>query len=340
MPVALRLVDVDDPSDYAAPIDDESTDTDNRSAVSANGGIVAMSDAQGVVTWKVSVSHRPGDNYRAVASVESMDLSSWVAGKASDGKLAQVYRTGPLGNYLGVVPQRDAKTVESSLLTVWRHLHVERDHMSAPQATEVFGGVGSKGVVNEDDENPGGPIPDPSITVMQEKYRSAYVEVADDIDDDNARKTIEFEHNLSTVEANRRATGIRDVECGEAFWVNQIVGMYEGPIGLDGDDPDTEGRLFGVASQSVSIFTEAIRDMSDFDTKAVSRGTLIIRTVLHESLHTWGMWHGKLNPDLYSVAALNSNTNIYGTDAANGLAWIHIERIRSVLAPDAVNPDL
>ena len=328
VPVVIRLLDVDDPSSNAAPVDDEMTANDNRGG--SSGSVVVTSNAQGVAEATFSVSHHAGDNYRGVASIEFMDLDSKVSGKANDGQLADAYLLDQFGSYLGAVPKQKDKTVETAnQLLVWRHLHTERDHMSAPQATEVFGGAGSAGVVNEDDVNPGGPIPDLDISWMISQYRAAFIEVIDDVIAENVNKTITFAHNMNIQTAEQGALIIKDIKPAAEFFAVQMFGMYEPQESLD-RDPDMEIWYCGWGKFSAIVFTEVVRDISANEPGAVSAATLLKRTALHESLHTWGMNHApKGQPDPYTVAALNTNNNVYGGDQNNGLAPIHIHVIRN-----------
>lgn len=220
------------------------------------------------------------------------------------------------------VPTADAKIVMSEMLTVWRKLHVERDHMAAPKlpADGPFGGAG----LGNDDVDPGGPIPDPSLELMITNYRPAYIEVVDDLGPRNKIKELPFVHNLPMDSATSIpfANRSRDVNSQPTYWVIQIVGAYEGDVGADNDPApfdvapqpptygvtpgagnglkDANGNLRTPEQGPCLVFTETIRDgLAEFGLPWLrptpAEGAL--RVAFHESLHTFNILHGTLPGD-------------------------------------------
>lgn len=141
--VYFKKFDVDDPSSNAAPVDNEERSFDNRDYVSGPDSDAQLTNAEGYAEVEFTVSHRPGDNYRAVALCDPKYFPGMGA-KQNDGTLARVHYTGS-GSFF---PARYI----SPLLTVWRTLHVELDsmlpvvpeeNMIKGNITALFGGTGT-----------------------------------------------------------------------------------------------------------------------------------------------------------------------------------------------------
>jgi hypothetical protein len=122
--IELRLMDVDDPD--SAPIDkDGDADTD---AVNDNYGlgsipatlIVPANEGTGSIV--VTLSHKPGDNFRVAASTSRAWVNSLAAVQAS--------RVGAIRDGTGVLLVE--KKQVSEMITVWRHLNLEIDSMASP----------------------------------------------------------------------------------------------------------------------------------------------------------------------------------------------------------------
>lgn len=146
--VFAKVWDVDDPFDQlrgpnhsanvtqilnAAELDlsNPTSGPDNR-PTAENPQILppGFTDENGQVTWTLTVSMQPGNNYRAAASVideavyEQIDQTDADAMSTHQGSDGKYYRYGGFSGYK--VP-----VVWSQMLTVWRKLHVEADSMKA-----------------------------------------------------------------------------------------------------------------------------------------------------------------------------------------------------------------
>ncbi|MBY0515241.1 MAG: hypothetical protein K2P78_15210, partial [Gemmataceae bacterium] len=219
-----------------------------------------------------------GNNYRAVATADGTDPDS-IAGMQQDDPNADVY-------YLGIfsklttnpIPKANAKIVASPLLTVWRHLTVERDHMRGPPAGEVF-------EQNEPrkDVDPGGDLPDLDFSLAQGFFRSGYGELRD-AGALNQQNDIFWKHSFPTVAslnavAPQALAGSRDLPNREDYWSAQLVSMYEPHEQANHDPPPgapeipIDGQLFDVSPEfallgltnkfygASLVFTEVVRDV-------------------------------------------------------------------------------
>ncbi len=220
--------DVDDPSSNNPLLDDETQTEDNRgnrAGLRDEHEWTAVTDNTGVATITLTVTHQPGDNYRAFATVDpTLNLENEVFAKQNDGANAGLYFTADNK----AVPNGPAATVESELLTVWRHLYLERDHMGAPPVGEVFDQVEPR-----KDVDPGGPVRDVGIDLISQQYRPAYIEVMD-IGALNVKKTVPWVHMYGYDDLKRAlkeprdaAGAARDVPATDDFWTVQVVSMYE-----------------------------------------------------------------------------------------------------------------
>ncbi len=126
VPVYFRLWDIDDPSSNTTWIDPNG-DAGNDNFGTASIDSVALTDSYGYAYACLEVSMRPGDNYRASASLFSDKLASMTLADAINPNLFDNF-------YIKTIPQ---------YLVVWRKIHVERDMMGepdrAPAPMEYFG---------------------------------------------------------------------------------------------------------------------------------------------------------------------------------------------------------
>jgi hypothetical protein len=163
--VYFRVFDVDDPFDQVytclpgddpnnletpcvsgvTAVDNDFAGPDNRGADSAPGFYQAITDGNGEARVPITLSMQPGNNYRASASLiqEALDQNTLIDGTPVDPQqnadsLSSYFQSGtgryqPWGDFDGYrVP-----VVWSRMLTVWRHLWIERDTMAAPDPTEL-----------------------------------------------------------------------------------------------------------------------------------------------------------------------------------------------------------
>jgi hypothetical protein len=330
----FRSFDVDDPTSAAAPLDDETKDEDNRGTVPARegafpgavGGVKEVTFDGKEKTFEFQVTMQPGDNFRIVGNGDRkflLDLANPDSTLGADNADKQRIIN---KNITGTAAEKEIRDVShyasDRVLTVWRFLHVERDHMAAQGAAEVFQGAGVNAaggggaVQGDDDVSPGGVSGDPDIALAQAEYRRTYVETVDDIVALNTTRTTAFVHNLLDANAAATGNGIRDVASVDRFWVIHVVGCYEG-LPAEDYDPDGEAACYGFTPASCMIYFETIRDVSANRPGSVARGVLEPRIVLHESLHSvFVYWGGN---DHATMGALDAATNRAGTAAQNQL---------------------
>lgn len=355
------LFDVDDPSSSDVKLDDEkakpgaSPGSDNRGTTLHLGTqLVTVPAGQKIGKIKLKLSTQPGDNFRFAANLDVNEiLGGTVMVKEQgpvgnvtygDGTNAGIYFTQGRG---AAVPNQDAKTVKSELLTVWRRLHVELDSMAKPLAGEMF---------DPDDEAPTDDLPKPDITLLRSNIMPAYVQVFDDINAANTRKTMPFVHNLERNVFYNTLMSTRDVESEEDFWVWHGVGGYEAGLLMDFDwvganlpanETATKGETVSnkrgtpyVKGGSV-IYFETIRDFQTtggpFMTFPVTATPTVAkrRTVLHEALHRFGLDHDQTDPNNPGdQGPLNSIINCDATkDADHALNPAQLDYVRSCKRP-------
>ena len=132
--IYFKSFDLDDPSTDVAPVDSNgSLGNDNRggsgtaaqygilSSVGGNGTtntVSATTDANGVASADLTVTMQPGDNFMVAASHDSTYLN----GLTVNGITLKDSSGNPVG-------PSTSKAKESSMLTVWRRVHVEVDSM-------------------------------------------------------------------------------------------------------------------------------------------------------------------------------------------------------------------
>jgi hypothetical protein len=383
--VHLAQFDVDDPSSNPDPankadaaaaqaaLDDESKWLDNRSNFFSGGTLPLgslLTDAKGVALLSLeALPSQPGDNLRVVASLDGPILSGSIVpggysfqrvkAKQNDGEQAGVYFTAN-GN---AVPTAKARTVTSGLLTVWRHLTIERDHMDAPPAGEVF-----EAAEPAKDVNPGGPVSDVDLSHLITHYRKAYITVVD-AGALNTFTSISWVHNWPSIQAYRDQMVIldacRDVESEPEFWAALILSAYE-PMTTHDHDPPTAPPAGGVGDEywwvgmsawNVStIFTEVIRDVattgsvrewrwrvefgewrsSEVYPVRCDQDELTKRVAYHESVHQFGILHpgvGEPKEGPGEEGVMNYTTLFAGNAADIVLTPRQLAIIRSAVQP-------
>lgn len=116
--VYFKGFDVDDPSTDDSPVDPNlDNGDDNRGAEDLAGTAVAQTDANGEALAILTVTTRPGDNYKIAAACDPFYLTE-LAVDGTDLKSVIDHR---------VLPTDRANA--TPMLTVWRRLHVELDSM-------------------------------------------------------------------------------------------------------------------------------------------------------------------------------------------------------------------
>lgn len=146
VPVYFRNLDVDDPSDSIAPVDDDSGVKidlpDNRGTVNNSkagllscppnnvpigictpqtNGIRAVTDAGGTATAEFTVTIQPGDNFEVAASTDQT---------YADGiKVSGTQLRDASGQLLQIDSPSNLNARRTQMLTVWRELHLEVDSM-------------------------------------------------------------------------------------------------------------------------------------------------------------------------------------------------------------------
>ena len=138
--VYFKVWDVDDPFDQVNGMpnvsildpDNPTTGPDNRGAeaVALPWTTSKATEANGKARVQFTVSMQPGDNYRAGGSVNSDAPSQADQPKADAADDEFVGKPGDFAEYK--VP-----LTWSPMLTVWRHLWIERDTMAAPDPANI-----------------------------------------------------------------------------------------------------------------------------------------------------------------------------------------------------------
>jgi hypothetical protein len=133
--VYFRSFDMDDPSRDSDPVDPNGSAGGDNNGTPGNGTLSAASaqtNASGVAEVEFTVTLQPGDNFRVAASTDEAYLN----GVVEAGSVLQ--DTG--GNTL---PTNDATV--TSLLTVWRRVHIEMDSMGNVAENKIEGTILSEG---------------------------------------------------------------------------------------------------------------------------------------------------------------------------------------------------
>lgn len=371
--IDLYVFDVDDPSSNEAVLDDESKTTDNRGdGLNTGAGKLApeTTDANGVVVFSRSLSGQPGDNYRAVASIiGGTDIpGDYARVRQDDGGKAQVYLLVQGKLTTTPVPTENAKLVTSPLLTVWRHLTIERDHMAAPPAGEVFDATEPR-----KDVDPGGAIPDLDISQVQSYFRAAYIETRD-AGALNKMSEVPWTHIWDT-EANYAlgidalAKGVRDVANSDYYWSVRAIAAYEAFEADDYDPPagapgplnpgGVEGWLAGATraggTATSFVFTEVVRDTvaagrpdswewdKTKNTWVETKSSYTInhtvaedlkRTTYHEVLHNFDLEHNGIPGNPGDQGILDNATLSTGDATEIKLNPPQLSKVRGVDKPE------
>lgn len=133
VPVTFAVFDVDDPSSRDVNLDRESAGADNLGPLKPPP-TNAVTNASGTAIVEFEVSLRPGDNYRAVASLQGSSGLTGITAKQDDGTNARLFKD---GNAM----QQTNRTKFSEMLTVWRRIRLETDSMGVPSGNSVTGMV-------------------------------------------------------------------------------------------------------------------------------------------------------------------------------------------------------
>lgn len=241
------------------------------------------------------VSMQPGDNYRIMSSHDRDFLPQLRNRDMTDGTLIYDH------SILEMVLDHDFRV--STILTVWRTVHLEVDAMDGPDPTEKFDGAGGA----DDDVGPGQPgehtifdgagaVQEPDFLALSPALTQAFVRVVNDLDAFNTTKRIPFVRNVEEASAAGIGESARDIDSSRAFWVVHILGAYEGPVSRD-NDPDSEDALLGIAPNAAEhrgfslIFQETLRDLHAVHKPPVSVETAESHLVLHEVGHQFELSH-------------------------------------------------
>jgi len=136
-PVKLRVLDMDDPSTDAQPVDpngDGADDNDARSSPALVSTPSCMqtptSGSDAVARTALRVTKFPGDNFAVVAGTNAAD----VAGVTTKGTIIADAQGVNLDDPL-------SKTKRTPMLTIWRRLHIERESMGLVAGNHAAGTI-------------------------------------------------------------------------------------------------------------------------------------------------------------------------------------------------------
>jgi hypothetical protein len=111
----------------------------------------------------------------------------------------------------------------------------------------------------------------------------------------------------------------------EDRWAVQVFAAYEAKQAGDYDPPlgASEHAILGMTAEGspANIFLETIRDVSANTVDAVDAETLRQRTVVHETLHRFGI------PDSTIAGIMRLATNVLGTADENKLKGSELRAI-------------
>jgi hypothetical protein len=126
--VYFRVFDVDDPTSDTSPVDAKGpVGDDNRGHLDPLPAS-AISDSSGHARVALRMSTHPGDNFRVAAGCDHTYLDTLAVSKTD------IVDTGG-----ATLPTATAKV--TSLLTVWRRIHIERDDMTAVKGNQTLGTI-------------------------------------------------------------------------------------------------------------------------------------------------------------------------------------------------------
>jgi hypothetical protein len=189
-------------------------------------------------------------------------------------------------------------TVHSTVLTVWRTLWVESDHMVAPGENDgpFTGDPNCNGC--DDDRNS---LPaNPTIDILRDLLSPIFVAVIAVPAELDTQDNAPFKHYQVDYTV---PTGLRNVQSSQYYWAVHMLGAYEYRDEHD-NDPDTETPWYaGWSPKAVSrddptnfVFYETARDV--WAEPEIGGGVMVPvatgldRISAHEALHVFFGWHG------------------------------------------------
>ncbi|MBX9792255.1 MAG: tandem-95 repeat protein, partial [Pirellulales bacterium] len=334
IPVRLKLLDADDPTDFDGPIDNDPNPVDNKGRAGPAPDTLTTSQIVGqfaTATGVFSVSLQPGNNFRFAAAPRASDftyatakvlpISSATApetlgrlyrdrnnNRRFDGGDVTIDETQPAPPIVQPAKGTLGPVVATPLLTIWRRLNVEADSMGAPPNGTQF---------EDDDPNPGD-IPQPDISALAAAFRPAFIEPRLLTGNDpNGVPFTQGDIPFATGFANDAAIAaffapFRQSVSRPLFWSSYIVNVYQvDPVAND-NDPDQESGILGLTTgspQASIIATETIRDVGAQQGWSAAQVAYMNQyTVVHEIAHQFGLDHnGDTRPDFISVMWTYSN---------------------------------
>lgn len=270
IPIVLDWRDVDDPSDFDGPIDDDTPwwtllHVNNNDSLVTNGGSgpafvlpsSAQTDADGLVEVVATVGwYQPGNNFRVVAGARAEEV--WQAKALAPDADSRLFfdknhdnQNNPDDGDVVLTESNIAYGVRTTpRLTVWRKLHVEVDSMGAPPQGTVFPDDGIPIDVAVAD------VPDPDTSLLGSAFAPAYVDVLPGSSYDDGAAP--FLYHATSADAQTR--GIPE---SQAYWAAYIIGAYEPSTNQDGD-PNNETFTWGATRidepEYSAVYFEVLRD--------------------------------------------------------------------------------
>ncbi|MGI8981335.1 MAG: Calx-beta domain-containing protein [Pirellulaceae bacterium] len=292
---------------------------------------------------------QPGNNYRVSVSGHLAYIN---AHTLSDDGISIL--SGPTGGF-AVASNRVTDT-----LTVWRTLHIERDSMGKPNASDTF---------NQDqpfDDLPPSPwnLRDADISMLAEWFLPANIDVIADLATYDVKDGTDpnfFMHNIEGPDLNSdtpqgaafaRFAAMKDVANSTSFWSVQVIGAYEGSILQDFDDPQPEDVVLGTTRGGAEspfsvIYLETIRDFTryislrdyprTFGGETADERARICekRVTVHEVAHNFFGGHGNPPTDAANTGIMDKDILLYGSNAENRFTPRQLGRLQSRIKPDA-----
>jgi hypothetical protein len=208
----------------------------------------------------------------------------------------------------------------TDLLTVWRRLWVESDHMDAPGDNDgPFNGDPDCNNCDDVRATPGAP----TIDTLSDLLESIPVIVLPVSGEHDTQDIATFKHHQIN---SQIPAGVRNVTSSQYYWSVHMLGAYESDPDSD-NDPDTEGWLagwsepVGVDDPTNFVFYETARDL--WAEPEIGGGLMVPlatgldRISAHEALHRFFGWHqtdpaadeGIMDPMTLMTAPMISLTN-------------------------------
>lgn len=340
--VRVRLVDVDDPSankvnvGVEGAMPDPTGVLDDTDLITANGNLesgdnrtpldpaaalkVTTTDNNGLATFTFKLSGKPGDNYRAVVTIDPAKDLDMFAGKKNDGE-AKAYVVPATGTNVGAaVPLGDGtnkvKTAMSKLLTVWRSLYIELDSMTE---TDKFGR----------DK----PLMTPETLTSDELrsiYKKAYIRIdharllSHSTINKNSVVDLQLNIDLHTTKKNGEVIpgrmdglgadpdlktwvgkGKRDTNSSEDLWVVWVIAAAQpgkAELGLmgetvwttttNGQDTQNQRPIYLLKDRIIQVHASKPEKVGDNWNKVKDDVVVMQRVLAHEILHRFGGEHG------------------------------------------------